>query len=346
MSRPIRIAYFDLGFSKEQYGLQPTRYGGGGVAARYLKEDPEIEFHILAHPEAFETLSPDEKRARCHGITLEVQRWLGSGGTLDAIPWSSTLNAFDLILHPHTCATINRGSFKGPIVHFCGFDGAAGHPGNDYTLFYDDSFAPRFGERAKYVRIGKPVPVQPPTRLASEDQALIPYIFQCSRHDDHMASIKVAAAARAAGVRAIFAGPIHNGYPLMEHVDGGLVQYLGEITEERKLGLCRKATLFALLPEWDPPFNQSIIEAQGQGTPIWTLPRGPFLSKYLKHGVNGFDAFKMDLSTAMRAARDINPEDCWKAAREYDTSVMVGSFKRAFREIVSEWYGPDHLKTG
>lgn len=334
MDHPIRIAYFDLGFSREQYGLQPTRYGGGAVAARYLKEDPEVDFHIFAPHEAFDNVGANERVDRCIVLPPHACEALKRGAPLGH---DGILEGVDLILHPHTCATINRGSFKGPIVHFCGFDGAAGHPGNDYTLLYDDTFTPRFGERPKYVRIGKPVPERCPVRLVPEEQALIPYVVQCSRHDDHMASIKVAVAARLAGVRAVFAGPIHNGYPLMEHVDGDLIQYLGEIGEQHKLDLYRKATLFALLPAWNPPFNQSIIEAQGQGTPIWTLPRGPFLSRYLKHGINGFDASKVDLPTAMRMAKDINPEDCWKAAREFDVSVMTASFKRAFREIVSEW---------
>ena len=52
----MRVVYLDLGISREEYCLHPTRYGGGAVAARYLKEDPEVDFHVIAPREAFENV--------------------------------------------------------------------------------------------------------------------------------------------------------------------------------------------------------------------------------------------------------------------------------------------------
>jgi hypothetical protein len=328
----IRVAYFDLGFSKEQYGLQPTRYGGGGVAARYLKEDPEVDFHVFAPAESFENMGPTERHDRCTILPPAVCEALQRGAPLDAI-WQGGAHQFpfDLILHPHTCATINRGTFPGAVTQFCGFDGSAGHPANDYVLLYDDAFKPQFGERPKYVRIGKPVPAEFTPYSPRES-----FVFQCSRHDDHMNTISVAKACLENGIKGVFAGPIHNGYPLLDYIDGKTTVYLGEISEAEKLDWCRRAWLFTLNHAWPGlPFNQSTIEAQGCGTPIWVNGDSLFFSHYLKHGVNGWDSRRMPLHEAFSRALDQKP--CWEAAREYDVSVMCSTFKQAFQEIVTEW---------
>ncbi len=327
----MRVAYFDLGYSREQYGLQPTRYGGGAVVARYLKEDPEVDFHVFAPQEAFENVGTTERVDRCHSLPPEVCQYLRQGGLLTEVFPAARL--FDILLHPHTCETINRGALQRPLAHFCGFQGDAGHPGNDYILLYDPSFRAQFGERAKYVRIGKPVPETWPGYEGRERM-----VFQCSRHDDHLGGIPLAERCLREGFKGVFAGPIHNGYPLLEHIDNKTTFYLGEIDEATKLGYCRRAGLFGLLQSWDKlPFNQSIIEAQGQGTPIYTYPKGPFLSTYLKDRYNGFDASECSLTQAWTAADADVSYASWKSARGYDTSVMCATFKQAFNEIVAEW---------
>lgn len=330
MERPIRVAYFDLGFSKEQYGLQPTKYGGGAVLARYLKEDPTIDFFVFAPSESFENVARSERGDRCISLPKAVCEALRLGYPISEIG-GLDVSQFDLIVHPHTCETINRGKYRGPIVHFCGFDGSAGHPGNDYVLFYDDSFIPKFGEKPKYVRIGKPVP-----------QIFVPnvkadYVFQCSRHDEAMNSIEAARACLESGIHGYFAGPIHGGYPLLQYIDNRTTFYLGEVDESTKLGYCRHAKLFTLLHNWDVPFNQSVIEAQGQGTPIFVRPRGPFFAKYLKDGINGFSCEKHSFIEAFNNSLSIDQKKCWESARAYDVEIMTESFKKAFYEIYQEW---------
>lgn len=330
---PLRVAYIDLGISREQYSLQPTRYGGGAVVARYLKEDPDVDFHVFAPAEAFDNVGEGERRDRCVHVSSEALRLMLQG----YFPLSAVFETMgytpDLVLHPHTCMTINRGSYTGPICHFAGFDGKCGHPGNDYVLLYDPSFVPCFGERAKYVRIGKPVPATWPGYEGRE-----PLVFQCTRHDDTMNSAALARQCLAEGFKGVFAGPIHNGYPLMEHIDGKTTVYLGEIGEADKLEWYRRASLFGLLHTWDDmPFSQSVIEAQGQGTPLYTRGVGPFLSTYLKHGVNGFEAGEQSLWVAHAVADADMSYASWKAATAYGVPVMTASFKTAFREIVAEW---------
>jgi hypothetical protein len=337
----MRVAYFDLGFSREQYGLQPTRYGGGAVAARYLKEDPEVDFHVFAPAEAFDNVGVGERADRCHWMGPAVCEALQRGFPLSNLYNVTYFGPFDLILHPHTCATINRGSWQTPMVHFCGFDSDAGHPGNDYVLLYDPSFKPRFGERAKYVRIGKPVPDTFMPRVKED------FVFVCSRHDDHMATAKTAQACLAAGIKGVFAGPIHHNYPLLDHIDGKTTVYLGEIDEATKMDLHSRAQLYSLNHAWPGmPFNQSVIEAQGVGTPIWANGDSVFTRRYLDHGVNGWDSRYVTLADAFNRSlkQEVAQQDCWRAAREYDVSVMCRTFKQAFTEIVAEWRA-EHLSS-
>ncbi len=334
----MRVAYFDLGLSKEDYSINPRKYGGGAVVGRYLKEEKDIEFHVFAPQEAFANVGKDEAHWRCHGVPTNILEALQRGLPLDA-PMGQAIHGFDLVLHGHTCLSLNRGTYRGAMCHWSGFDGKAGNPGNDYVLLYDDSFRPQFGERAKYVRIGKPVP-ETFTPSIKED-----FVFSCCRHDDHMNGIELAKQCLQYGIKGVFAGPIHGAYRLMDYIDNKTTFYLGEIDEQTKLDYCRRARLFSILFAWEPPFSQSIIEAQGQGTPIYVNRRGPFLKTYLKEAVNGFaaeyEAFgglrETTLEDAFNRASDIDQQACWAAARCYDTSVMVTSFKRAFTEIVAEW---------
>lgn len=327
----MKVAYFDLGHSKEQYGIEATKYGGGGAMARYLKEDPEIDFHIFASQEAFKNLSASERVDRCHPLPDSVFNFIKSGYPLSEI--IKGLEYFDIIVHAHVCESMNRGALKAPIVYYSWFDGTAGNPRNDYILLYDESFLPKFGEKAKYVTIGKPVP-NSYLNVTKED-----FVFQCSRHDDHMNSIELAQMCLRENIKAIFAGPIHGGYKLLDYIDNKNTIYLGEITESEKINLCNRCRLFSILYKWSPPFSLSIIEAQGQGAPIYVYNEGPFLSKYLNHGINGFDAKKISLREAFDQAVNFELNtNSWKSARKYDASIMVRSFKKAFTEIKQEWY--------
>ncbi len=331
----MKVAYLDLGFSKEDYSLNPRKYGGGAVLARYMKEDAACDFHVFAPQEAFENVGENERKDRCHAIDRSICNAFQHGAALEGTFW----NQFDLILHGHTCFSFRRGTCTKPLVHWSGFDGSAGNPGNDFILLYDPSFHPQFGEKAKYVRIGKPVP-ETFVPSVKED-----FVFSCSRHDDHMNSIALVKQCLQYGIKGIFAGPIHNGYPLLDYIDNKTTFYLGEIDEVTKLDYCRRARLFSILYAWNPPFSQSLIEAQGQGTPIYVNRRGPFLKTYLKEGINGFseeyEGFgglkEQTLEDAFRMAKGVDQRECWLSARQYDTSVMIRTFKQAFEEIVAEW---------
>ena len=333
----MKIAYFELGFTSfyEDYSTNPKGYGGGPVFARWAKEllnDENNLFVIFGPKECFQNLSDGERKDRCIALPEDGLKALRNKAPLDSI--IGGLEDFDLVVHHHTCETINMGNLRMPLVHWSGFGrGDAGHPNNDYILLYTPGEKSCFGEKYKYIKIGKPVPKEFIKKISNDGDT--PFVFQCSRHDDHMNTIEVAKNCLKHKIHGIFAGPIHNNYPLMDFIDNKTTFYLGAIDEKTKLEYTKKATLTTYLHKWETVFNQSVIESWSVGTPILANNVG-FFKQVLKHGVNGFVYDGNNFKEAFEAASSLKQEDCWKSAREFSVEEMVASFKKAFEEIIHE----------
>lgn len=241
------------------------------------------------------------------------------------------INDYDLILHGHTHFTFNRtNKLKIPVVHWAGFGGDCGHPGNDYILLYRKVFKPEYGEKHKYVKIGKAVPEQ-----------LIEYnlrdgVFQCTQHSDTFDTISIAKECIKYKVKGYFAGPIRDGYNLMDYIDNENTFYLGLISEQDKLEYTRKARLYSLPLTWDVVFNQSAIEANGLGTPLLTRRVGWF-NEYVKEGENGFFYDGENFLDIYNKAGIISQAKCWESAKEFSIEEMTRTFYQAFNEIKNEW---------
>lgn len=335
----MKIAYFKLGYSEgwyEDYSINPKGYGGGAVFARWAKEllnDADNEFIIFGPEQCFANLGENERKDKCVALRPDLLKALRLKLPIDQL--IGGLEIFDLIVHHHTCETINMGDLKMPQVHWSGFGrGDAGHPNNDWILLYTPGEKPCFGEKYKYIKIGKPVskefPIYP-TKYTGEE----PFVFQCSRHDDHQNTIEVAKNCLTYDIKGYFAGPIHNNYPLMEYIDNKKTFYLGLISEEEKLDYTRKARLTTYLHNWDTVFNQSVIESWSVGTPILAYNRG-FFKYTLKDRVNGFIYNGENFYDSFQRSIIINPYDCWLSAKEFSVEEMVASFKKAFKEIIEE----------
>ena len=329
----MRIAYFELGFTSfyEDYSINPKGYGGGPVFGRWAKEllnDAENEFYIFGPAQCFANVGENERRDRCIALPEIALQLIRAKNPIDEI--FTGLEEFDLVVHHHTCETINMGKLKIPQVHWSGFGrGDAGHPNNDWILLYTPWEKPIFGEKHKYIKIGKPVTKE------FEKYDKEPFIFQCSRHDDHMNTIEVAKNCLKYGIQGYFAGPIHNGYPLMEHIDSKTTHYLGLISEESKLDYTRRASLTTYLHNWETVFNQSVIESLSVGTPILAKQVG-FFKYILRDGLNGFVYDGTNFEVAFKKSCYISQKYCWLSAKDYSVEEMVASFKKAFKEIIEE----------
>lgn len=328
----MKIAYFELGFTSffEDYSINPKGYGGGPVFARWGKEllnDEQNEFIIFGPEECFKNMTDKERKDKCIALPPSVLKAIRLKLPIDQL--ISGLEIFDLIVHHHTCETINMGNLKMPQVHWSGFGrGDAGHPNNNYILLYTPGEKPVFGEKYKYIKIGKPVG---PMQYEHKN----PFIFQCSRHDESMNTIEVAKNCLKYNIKGIFAGPIHDNYKLMDYIDGDITKYVGLISEEDKLQYTRRAKLTTYLHKWETVFNQSVIESWALGTPILANNVG-FFKQVLKHGYNGFVYDGENFKQCYDAAELINQKNCWLSAKEFSVEEMVVSFKKAFEEIIQE----------
>jgi hypothetical protein len=325
----MKIAYFDLGYSNESYALNTKKYGGAAVVGRHMKQIKDIDFTIIAPKESFEEFSDEDRKERCYPVDKQILELIGQGYPVDQL--INGLDKYDFIMHMQTCLSINKGNLNLPVVHLCGFSETAGHPNNDYILLYLNCFKPIYGEKAKYIKLGKQVPNEF-KEVVKED-----YIYQVSRHDILMNSIEVAKFCIENKIKGIFAGPIHGDYPLLKYIDNQSTFYLGNISESQKMELHAKARLFCLLHKWDLPFNQSVIEANGVGTPILVNNEGPFFKQYMKEGKNGFFYNGTNLMEAYKNAANINQKECWLSAKEYSVEEMIKTILQALKEIKEEW---------
>lgn len=326
----MRVAYIDLKVNNppETYSVHPTRYGGGGVVARYAKEllNKRDTFHIFASPDCFDDLTDQDNRAACFPIEDWKLASMRSGAPIKQfIP---NADSYDVFLFHHDCMTLNMAGLKAPLVHWALMgDGRANHPNTPYSLLYLRHERAVYG-KTLYVTLGKPQPPFVPVK--KED-----YLFQCTRHDPHMNSIEAAKFCLEHKVKGYFAGPIHQGYPLMDYIDNEHTFYMGMISEQDKLSCLQKARLCPLLFQWDCPFNQSAIEALSCGTPLVVNPRG-FLKELVRNGENGL-YHTGNLKDAWDRALSLSPAMCHASVSKYSETNMVASFRAALDVVLADW---------
>lgn len=328
----MRIAYLDCGVNKwEDYSLNPKRYGGGAVVARYGKELLNNKkgdvFDIFASKDCFDNLDHHKDNvAACFPVDDWRLSSIKAGAPLSAhIP---RLAFYDVILHHHDCMTFNMAGLKAPLVHWALMgDGRANHPNTPYSLLYRHNDRAVYG-KTLYVQLGKPIPPYAPANKEL-------FLFQCTRHDPHMNSIEVAQQCITWNLKCYFAGPIDPSYPLMDYIDNKNTFYLGAIDDKTKLDYLSRAQLVPLLFKWDTPFNQSAIEALSVGTPLVVNPRG-FLGELVKDGENGI-IYDGNLMKAWIKATTLDPLKCRASVEKYSALNMIASFRTALQIALNDW---------
>lgn len=342
----MKIAYIDAKVNApEDYSINPKRYGGGGVVARYAKEllnnaDTDDVFHVYASRDCFDNLSSSDNGAACFAIHDEMLEYLKRGAPVAwAIP---NADSYDLFLHHHDCMSFNMAGLTSPLVHWALMgNGRANHPDTPYSLLYVKNDKAVYGT-SFHVQLGKPVPTTCP---AFEENPGGAYIFQCTRHDDAMNSVEVAKWCRTRKVQGYFAGPIvQAGYPINKEIDGVYTHWLGCISEEDKLRYYRGAQMAPLLVQWDPPFNQSALEALSQGCPVVSNPRG-FMGELIEDGVNGWCIGRgvLNLDEAWERSFTLSRERCWQSSRDRNEVAMIRSFREAFESVLKDWARRKHV---
>ena len=324
----MRVAYLDLcPFSFfEDYSIRPKRYGGGRVFASHLKEFDEFE--VFANSKCFDNIQPWERLEHCNNLTEEQIQKINAGESVCAVV--PKIAEFDLLVHVHYSSFLNlAGSKLKELVWIPGID-AQIHPHFEHVLLYNGWQNPKFGNPAGR-RYRFSLGVEIPEFYVREKEN---FIFQCSRHVDCFNSISIAKFAKNHGIKAVFAGPIADGYPLMDYIDGETTVYLGSISEDCKMNYIAKASIMTLCHSWPTPFSLSAVESLSLGTPVVASMTG-FWPTLIQHGKNGFFAHnEAELLKAWESRNSISQTNCFLTACKYSLHEMLETVWRAFEEVL------------
>ena len=120
------------------------------------------------------------------------------------------------------------------------------------------------------------------------------------------------AAARAADIRLVLAGPVQPGQEeyfrseIEPHVDANRVLFVGEVGGARRKDLFARAKAFLMPIRWPEPFGMVMVEALACGTPVIAFPEGA-AREIVIDGHNGLHA--ADEQTMAEATRSIDMSD-------------------------------------
>jgi glycosyltransferase involved in cell wall biosynthesis len=166
------------------------------------------------------------------------------------------------------------------------------------------------------------------------------YLLWIGRLDEDKGPDRAIAAARAAGVPLVLAGPVQPGkeeffaHEVEPHLDGESVRYIGEVGED-KLDLYAGARAFLMPIRWPEPFGLVMTEAMACGTPVIAFPEGS-ASELVVDGETGFVVDdEQEMAAAVGRLDEIDPARCRELARErFDVAAVAAAYERVY-EIVS-----------
>jgi len=122
-------------------------------------------------------------------------------------------------------------------------------------------------------------------------------------------------------------------FPFLEH---GKIDYVGEVSGERKLKFIGQAKALLFPIQWDEPFGMAPIEALACGTPVIAMARGA-LPEIIEHGVNGFLAkTEAEFKHYMTRIDEIDPTACRKSVEDkFSASLMAKRYLERYEAVLA-----------
>jgi glycosyltransferase involved in cell wall biosynthesis len=167
------------------------------------------------------------------------------------------------------------------------------------------------------------------------------YLLWMGRMDRAKGAHLAIAAARAAGVRLILAGPVQPGQEeyfrseIEPHVDGSHVEFLGEVGGARRKELFARAKAFVMPIRWAEPFGMVMVEALACGTPVIAFAEGA-ASEIVIDGENGFlVADELAMAEATARLHTIDRARCRRSvASRYDAAIVADGYEAVYRQVI------------
>lgn len=114
------------------------------------------------------------------------------------------------------------------------------------------------------------------------------------------------------------------------------IEFVGEVSGERKLKFISRAKALLFPINWDEPFGMAPIEALSCGTPVVAMRRGA-LPEIIEHGVNGFLAdTPAQFKAYMQRTDEIDPAACRASVEaKFSAQVMAKAYIDRYHQILA-----------
>jgi glycosyltransferase involved in cell wall biosynthesis len=275
------------------------------------------------------------------------------GAAYDAVDHAATEGRPFDVVHDHSgfTAVAMAHRLSVPVVH------TLHAPFNDETR----PFYARHGHKARLVAISRyelehappgvrvadvvPNPIRVEDWPFHEDKD--DYLLWMGRMDPTKGAHRAIAAARAAEIRLVLAGPVQPGQEeyfrseIEPHIDGREIVFVGEVGGMRRKELFARAKAFLMPIRWAEPFGMVMVEALACGTPVIAFPEGA-ASEIVIDGENGFCvADEQAMAEATGWLDAIDPARCRESvASRYDATIVADGYEavydRAIRAAASQ----------
>lgn len=121
------------------------------------------------------------------------------------------------------------------------------------------------------------------------------------------------------------------------HLEHGQIDYVGDVSGQRKIDLLMRAKALLFPIQWNEPFGMAPIEALACGTPVIAMARGA-LPEIIEHGVNGFLANnEKEFADYMDRIDEIDPAACRKSVEaKFSAQHMAKEYLKRYQEIIKK----------
>lgn len=325
----MQICYIDINAPDciEDYSYASvTRYGGGRIIAAALLEKLDT-LHIYANPICFDNVRTG-KINQCFSLGDEAREAIKNGAPIKN--YIADADQYDIFFHHFSHIHLNLEGCRSQkqVVWPVGWREPV-HPLNENIMLFDkENQEPQIQGTAKIYDITIGPKFEPFQEYKKKD-----IIFQCSRHFSHYNSILVAKLALKYEIQTIFAGPIENGYPLMNFVDNKTTHYIGVIDQKTKQDFYKRAKLNTQFQGYNISVTLAGKEAASYGCPILATPVGGWNS-FIKPGINGFKfVTENHFIEAWEKRNLILQKHCYNEALQFSENRMVEMVLKALEEI-------------
>ena len=118
------------------------------------------------------------------------------------------------------------------------------------------------------------------------------------------------------------------------HIDGRLIEYVGEITEHEKTAFLGDAIALLFLIDWPEPFGLAMIESMACGTPVIACPCGS-VREVVDEGITGFivEDLRQAVHSVGRALRVDRRRCRAHFERRFTAQRMAQEYCRAYQSL-------------